>query len=230
MERTAPVYADRSQAGRALAQALAHYAGRGDVIVLAQVRGGVPVAVEVARSLGAPLDLMLVRKLGVPGHEELAMGAIATGGARVLNRSVIRQLGIDTDTLDLAEDRERRELDRRARAYRGDRPEPSLRGRCVILVDDGLATGSSMAAAVEAVRQSGPARVVVAVPVAPPQTCHELGSAVEELVCPVRPMDFAGVGQWYEDFAQVSDDRVRDLLAQAWHEPPSPDRPGGHSG
>jgi predicted phosphoribosyltransferase len=185
------------------------------VLVLALPRGGVPVAYEVARALGAALDVFLVRKLGVPGNEELAMGAVATGGVRVLNDPVVRQLGIPGHLIDAVAAEQQQELARRERLYRDGRPPPDTRGRAVILVDDGLATGATMRAAVKALRRSGPARIVVAVPTAPPDTCEELRREADEVVCGIAPEPFLAVGQWYEDFPQTSDDEVRDLLARA---------------
>jgi predicted phosphoribosyltransferase len=209
------MFRDRSHAGRYLATKLRQYAGRPGVIVLGLPRGGVPVAYEVARALGAPLDVFLVRKLGVPGREELAMGAIASGGVRVVNEDVVRQLGIPDAVLDEAAAEEQQELDRRAAAYRDGRPAPDLRGKVVILVDDGLATGSTMRAAVAAVRQLGPAWVVVAVPVGAAETCSELRAEADEVVCAVTPEPFFAVGSWYEDFSQTTDEEVRELLARA---------------
>ena len=205
-------FRDRAEAGRELAGRLAHHAGRPGVIVLGLPRGGVPVAYEVARALGAPLDVFVVRKLGVPGREELAMGAIATGGVRVLNPEVIDALGIPGSAIEAAAEREQEELDRRERLYRGDRPPPDRRGRTVILVDDGLATGSTMRAAVAAVRRQDPARVVVAVPVAAPDTCAEFRHVADEIVCAHTPEPFCAVGYWYEDFSQTTDDEVRRFL------------------
>jgi putative phosphoribosyl transferase len=210
-----PRFRDREDAGRALAADLSAYAGRDDVLVLALPRGGVPVGFEVAQALGAPLDVYIVRKLGVPGREELAMGAIASGGVRVLNEGVVQSLGIPPSTIDAVAARERAEMERREREYRGGRPAPDVRGRTVILVDDGLATGATMRAAAQALRQQGPARVVVAVPVAAEESCQELGSQVDEIVCSVTPEPFYGVGMWYEDFSQTTDAEVRDLLARA---------------
>jgi putative phosphoribosyl transferase len=211
-------FRNRAEAGRALAEALGAYAGREDVIVLGLARGGVPVAAEVARQLGAPLDVFLVRKLGVPGREELAFGAIASGGARVLNRDVVASLGIDTETADAVVAREQAELERRAEAYRGTADPPDVRGRTVILVDDGLATGASMRAAVEAVGELGPERVVVAVPAAARQTCEDLAPEVDEIVCLLTPEPFFAVGMWYADFSETTDDDVRTLLAESRRE------------
>ena len=209
---------NRKVAGQALAEALLEYMERDDVIVLGLPRGGVPVAVEVAEALGAELDLMLVRKLGTPGQRELAMGAIASGGSRVMNEDVVRSLFISEEDIRQVEESERKELQRRERAYRGDRPRPVLANRCVILVDDGLATGATMRAAVDAVRQDGPAHLVVAVPVAPADTLEMLREQVDKLVCLAVPEYFRAIGLWYVDFSQVSDDEVRDILARAWHE------------
>jgi len=208
------IYRDRIEAGKLLAAHLAHYANRDDLLVLALPRGGVPVAYEVAKALRAPLDIFLVRKLGVPGYEELAMGAIATGGVRVLNDDVVEQLFIPAGVIDSVSANELRELARRERAYRGNRPEPEVRGKTVILVDDGLATGSTMRAAVAALRQQSPARIIVAVPVSAPQTCDEYRMGVDEIVCATTPEPFYGVGRWYKDFSQTTDEEVRDLLEQ----------------
>ncbi|GAB3650790.1 hypothetical protein GCM10028833_20850 [Glycomyces tarimensis] len=209
------VYRDRSDAGHALAALLDHYRGHSDVLVLALPRGGVPVAYEVARALQAPLDVFTVRKLGLPGHEELAMGAIASGGVTVLNDQVVRLSGVDRGQIDRVAEREAAELSRRERAYRGDRPPLVLEGRTVLLVDDGLATGSTMRAAVQAVRALGPERLVVAVPTAPSSTCRELEDMVDEMVCATTPEPFAAVGQSYRVFDQTSDEEVRELLAAA---------------
>jgi putative phosphoribosyl transferase len=210
-------YRDRSEAGRYLAEKLADYAGRPDVLVLALPRGGVPVAYEVAQALGALLDVFLVRKLGVPGHEELALGAIASGGVRLLNAEVVRGLRIPPEVIDQVAATERAELERREREYRGNRPAPDVRGKTVILVDDGLATGASMHAAVAALRQQEPARIVVAVPIAAPSTCEEFQDEVDEVVCARTPEPFYAVGLWYEDFSQISDEEVCDLLRRAGH-------------
>ncbi len=209
------LYRDRREAGRFLARQLTEYAGRPDVVVLALPRGGVPVAYEVARALGAPLDVFLVRKLGLPGHEELAMGAIASGGVRVLNEDVVHALGISEDVVATVVAEELQELKRRERAYRGNRPAPDVRGKTVILIDDGLATGSTMRAAVAALRQQGPARIVVAVPVGAPETCAELQEEADEAICAQTPDPFYAVGLWYRDFSQTTDEEVRDLLERA---------------
>jgi predicted phosphoribosyltransferase len=208
-------FRDRREAGRQLAARLMAYAHRPDVLVLALPRGGVPVAYEVARALGAPLDVFVVRKLGVPGHPELAMGAVATGGLRVLNESVVRALRIPERVIEAVAAQEQRELARRERLYRGERPPPDVRGRTVILVDDGLATGASVHAAVEVLRRLEPARLVVAVPIAPPETCEALRAEVDEVICAVTPEPFYAVGLWYEDFSQTTDEEVRDLLARS---------------
>ena len=213
---TAPrAYRDRTEAGVELAKKLGAYANRAEAIVLALPRGGVPVAYEVARALHAPLDVFLVRKLGVPGHEELAMGAVATGDVRVLNAEVVRALGIPSSVIDAVAAWELEEVRRRERLYRGDRPPPDVRGKTVILVDDGLATGSTMLAAVKALRLQQPAQIVVAVPIAAPDTCELLRAEVDDVVCAVTPEPFYAVGLWYQDFSQTTDDEVRELLAQA---------------
>lgn len=208
------LYADRRHAGRVLAQAAAEagYAHQPTLLVLALPRGGVPVAAEVAKALRAPLDVLVVRKLGVPGHEEAAMGAIASGGLRWLNTSLVRRLGLSQDEVDAITQRELRELHEREQKYRGSRPRTELAGATVLLVDDGLATGSTMRVAVEAVRRQKPARVVVAVPVAPSDTVRALEKLADEVICPATPEPFQAVGQWYEDFTQVSDEEVRSLL------------------
>lgn len=214
---------DRTAAGKALADALNAYRGRADLIVLALPRGGVPVAREVASYLGAPLDLMVVRKLGVPGQRELAMGAIASGGIRVMNEDIVRFIGITPPEIDQVEAEERKELQRREQAYRGDRPWPELAGQCVILIDDGLATGATMRAAVEAVRTRAPAEIVVAVPVAPPDTIARLRELADAVICLAEPEPFQAIGLWYVDFSQVSDDEVRELLDIMWNEAPVED-------
>lgn len=206
---------DRTEAGRLLVGKLAAYANRADVIVLALPRGGVPVAYEVTRALNAPLDVFLVRKLGVPGHEEFAMGAIAAGGVRVLNDQTVRALRISDHVIEAVAAKEQQELDRRARLYRGDRPPPDLRGKTVILVDDGLATGATMLAAVKALRQQQAGRIVTAVPIASPETCEQLRGEVDDIICAVTPEPFYAVGYWYEDFSQATDAEVRDLLARS---------------
>ncbi|WP_029214532.1 phosphoribosyltransferase [Kallotenue papyrolyticum] len=210
-----PPFRDRYDAGRRLAQRLMSYAGRSDVLVLALPRGGVPVGYEVARALGAPLDVLVVRKLGVPGHEELAMGAIATGGIRVTYDEVVHELGIPQEVIDAVTAREQRELLRREQAYRDGRPPPQVRGKTVILVDDGLATGTTMRAAAMALRQQAPARIIVAVPVAAPGSTRQLVGLVDGVVTLLQPEPFYGVGLWYQDFTQTSDEEVRALLARA---------------
>jgi predicted phosphoribosyltransferase len=194
---------------------LSAYADRPDVIVLALPRGGVPVAFEVADLLRLPLDVFLVRKLGVPGHEELAMGAIASGGVRVLNEDVVEPLGIDMATIDQVSAREQEELERRDAAYRGGRPKPDVRERTVIIVDDGLATGSTMLVAIRALRQQHPARIVVAIPTAAPSVCGEIGRECDEIICAITPEPFYAVGLWYDDFSETTDDDVRRLLLLA---------------
>lgn len=208
------VFRDRRHAGRVLAQALAAYANRADVLVLALPRGGVPVGFEVAEALHAPLDVLVVRKLGVPGHEEYAMGAIASGGVRVLNENVVRLLRVDSAALEATTLREQGELERRERLYRESSARPDVPGRTVILVDDGLATGSTMLAAVKALRVQTPGRIVVAVPIASRDTCEDLRTEADEVVCASTPEPFRAVGLWYRDFSQTSDDEVRDLLAR----------------
>jgi putative phosphoribosyl transferase len=208
----AKLFQDRTDAGRTLAKKLSHYVDRKDIVVLGMPRGGVPVAFEVAQSLRVPLDVFIVRKLGVPGQEELAMGAIASGGIRVLNDVVIRSKRISEAVIDAVTERERIELDRRELAYRGHRAAPIVRGKTVILVDDGIATGSTMLAAVAALKQQPPVRIVVAAPAAPVESCDELQQAVDELVVIVRPDPFYSVGQSYEIFGQISDEEVQKLL------------------
>jgi len=215
MERT---FSNRTEAGRLLAEKLVKYAGRADVIVLGLPRGGVPVAYEVAKRLGVPLDVFIVRKLGVPGFEELAVGAIASGGVRVLNQDVMRALPNAEATIESITARETAELERREQSYRAGRPAPELRDRIVILVDDGLATGATMRAAVKALRHRGAAKIVVAVPVGPPDTCREFEGEADETICASVPEFFQAVGQYYEDFSQTSDDEVRELLARAAQE------------
>jgi erythromycin esterase-like protein/predicted phosphoribosyltransferase len=210
----AETFRDRRDAGRQLAAKLAGYAGRPNVLVLALPRGGVPVGYEVARALGAPLDVFVVRKLGVPGYEEVAMGAVATGGVRVLNDDIVAGLRIPDYLIDAVAERELEELARRERIYRGGRPPPDVRGRTVILVDDGLATGATMLAAIRALRKLQPARIVVAVPIAAHDTCEALRAEVDEVICAITPEPFDAVGRWYEDFSQTSDEEVRALLTR----------------
>jgi putative phosphoribosyl transferase len=198
-----------------LARELAHYASAQDVVVLGLPRGGVPVAYEVARALEAPLDVFVVRKLGTPGRQELAMGALASGGVRVVNWDIVGSLDVPAAQLERVSATEKQELERREECYRGDRPGIEVNGQTAILVDDGLATGASMRAAVAALRRKQPARVVVAVPVAPPRACDELADAADEVVCPARPLPFFGVGAWYRDFHQISDQEVRELMERA---------------
>jgi putative phosphoribosyl transferase len=215
MERTFP---NRVEAGRQLAQKLEKYAGRNDVIVLGLPRGGVPVANEVAKRLRAPLDVFIVRKLGVPGFEELAAGAIASGGVRVLNEDVMRAIPHADQAIEAVTARERAELQRREQVYREDRLPPELRDRIAILVDDGLATGATMRAAVKALRQREAAKIVVAVPVGPPDTCHEIEEQADETICLSTPEFFQAVGQYYDDFSQTTDEDVRELLGRAAQE------------
>lgn len=214
------IFRDRTEAGKYLATKLLSYKDRQDVLVLALPRGGVPVAFEVAQELRVPLDIFLVRKLGVPGHEELAMGAISTGGVRVLNEDTVDYLRIPEHIIDAIAARELKELKRRELAYRGSRPEPDVKGKTVILIDDGLATGSTIRAAAQALRKQQPARIVVAVPVSAPETCDEYRIGVDEIICAVTPEPFLGVGMWYLDFSQTTDDEVRDLLERARGEKP----------
>src|SRR5581483_4197573 len=209
------LFQDRFEAGRLLASRLRHLANRPDVVVLALPRGGVPVGYEVAKTLNAPLVVFVVMKLGVPGQPELAMGAIASGGARVLNEQVVRALGIPEHAIDAIAAQEQRELERREREYRDGRPPVDVKGKTVILVDDGLATGSSMRVAALALKERKPREIIVAVPVASAATCEEFQSEVDQVVCGVTPEPFWAVGQWYRDFSQVSDDEVHDLLRRA---------------
>ena len=205
-------FRNRYQAGKVLAQELKEYADRPDVIVLALPRGGVPVAYEVATALHVPLEVFLVRKLGLPGHEELAMGAIASGGVRFLNDDVVAATGVPPALIEQVAAREQHELERREKAYRGDRPAPDLKNKTVILIDDGLATGASMHAAALAARSQGAREVVVAVPVAAEQTCHSLTAVADRVICAVTPPEFFAVGLWYDDFTQTDDNEVRELL------------------
>lgn len=205
-------FENRREAGEYLAEQLAKYADRSDVLVLALPRGGVPVGYEVARALDAPLDIFTVRKLGVPGHEEYAMGAIATGGVRVLNEAAVAQLDISEAEIEEAARQEQEELERREQLYREGRPAPRIEGRTVLLVDDGMATGSSMAAAVKALRHYDPSSIVVAVPTASHATCKEFEDFVDDVVCAITPEPFMAVGVWYEEFAQTTDEEVRELL------------------
>jgi predicted phosphoribosyltransferase len=207
-------FANRAEAGGVLASTLKHYAGRSDVIVLGLARGGVPIAAEVARSIDAPLDVFVVRKIGVPGQRELAMGAIASGGAQVLNQEVISWLKIPETAIRAVVAEEQKELARRERLYRGDRPPLALASRVVILVDDGLATGSSMRAAVQAVRVHRPSLVVVAVPVGSSEACRGMKDIADEVVCARIPQSFSAVGQWYRDFSETSDEEVHAHLTQ----------------
>jgi putative phosphoribosyl transferase len=209
------LFRNRTEAGRQLAARLKKYADRPDLVVLALPRGGVPVAFEVAQALHAPLDVFLVRKLGVPGQEEAALGAIATGGVRVLDQNLVHLLGIPHEVIEGIAAREERELRRRERLYRDGRPAPVVAGKTIILVDDGLATGSTMRAAIAALRKQGPTRIVVAVPVGSAESCEELAREADEVICARTPEPFYAVGLWYEDFTQTTDDEVRDLLAQS---------------
>ncbi|MGW5044239.1 phosphoribosyltransferase [Streptomyces griseoluteus] len=220
------LFSDRAEAGRVLAKLLGRYRGNADVIVLGLPRGGVPVAYEVAAALGAPLDVFLVRKLGVPGQEEVAMGAIADGGVVVLNDDVVRGVGILPDTLRSAVEREARELRRQERTYREGRPAPELEGRTVILVDDGLATGASMRAAIQALRRHRPARSVAAVPAASESGCRELADMADDVVCATLPSPFFAVSESYGDFHQLADEEVRELLRRAVGRPPEPAEEG----
>jgi len=209
------LFKDRRSAGKLLAGELATYANSPDVVVLGLPRGGVPVAFEVAKALNAPLDVLLVRKLGVPDQEELAMGAIASGGVRILNQHIVKEVKISDEVIARIAVQEQRELERRERLYRGNKPDPDLGGRTVILVDDGLATGATMWAAVMAVRKQQPARIVVAVPVAALETCEALEAQVDEIAYIATPNPFYSVSLWYENFPQTTDQEVRDLLAKA---------------
>jgi len=211
-------FRNRAEAGQQLADRLEEYAGRDDIIVLGLPRGGVPVAYEVAKRLRAPLDVFIVRKLGVPGFEELAAGAIASGGVRVLNEDVMRAIPYASEAIEAITTKETGELQRREQIYREGRPAPELRDKIVILVDDGLATGATMRAAVKALRQRSAAKIIVAVPVAPPDTCQELAQEADEVICLSTPPFFQAVGQYYDDFSQTGDDDVRELLTKATQE------------
>jgi predicted phosphoribosyltransferase len=208
------LFVDRREAGRRLAVRLRSYAGP-DTLVLALPRGGVPVGYEVARALEVPLDVFVVRKLGLPGHPEMAMGAIASGGIPLLNDNLVQYLGLSPELVDEVVEQEREELERRELEYRGTESPPDVRGRTVILIDDGLATGSTMLAAIEALRKLGPARIVVAVPVASPQACEALAREADDVVCAATPQPFHAVGLWYDDFSQTTDEEVRELLESA---------------
>jgi putative phosphoribosyl transferase len=211
-------FKDRRDAGKILARKLSAYAGHTDVTVLALPRGGVPVAYEVALALNAPLDIFLVRKLGLPGREELAIGAIASGGIRVLNKDIIRVLSVPEEVINIVARNELQELERREHAYRGNRPVPDVRDRKVILIDDGLATGASMRAAVVGVHAQHPARIVIAVPAAAPELCDAFQFEVDEMVCAIAPEPFYGLSRWYEDFSQTTDAEVRMFLEEANHQ------------
>jgi predicted phosphoribosyltransferase len=213
-------FRDRTEAGRLLAEQLEEYANRADVLVLALPRGGVPVGYEIARALNAPLDVLIVRKLGAPGQEELAMGAIASGGVRIMNEDVLPFLSLTEEEIERIVAREQSELERREKLYRGDRPAPDARGKIIILVDDGIATGASMRSAVKALRQQQPTKLIIAAPVAARSTCEEFNREAdhETCVCLETPEPFFAVGLWYEDFAQTTDDEVRELLARAARE------------
>jgi predicted phosphoribosyltransferase len=213
--RTQPRFADRADAGRLLGHELRHFAGREDVVVLALPRGGVPVAFEVARELEAPLDVFVVRKLGLPEQPELAMGALASGGLRVLNDDVVQAATVSRETIERVAGQEQQELERRERLYRDGRPPVEVAGKAVILVDDGLATGATMLAAVRALRTRDPSEIVVAVPIAPPETCEGLRGEADDVVCARTPEPFVAIGVWYEQFRQVSDEEIRDLLNRA---------------
>ncbi|AEH61699.1 phosphoribosyltransferase [Methanosalsum zhilinae DSM 4017] len=206
------IFKNRVHAGQVLSEKLSEYGENKDVIILALPRGGVPVAFEVSRKIGVEMDLLLVRKLGVPGNEELAMGAIASGNIRVLNEDIIKSLHIPDKKIDQVTDSEKRELDRRNNIYRANRPIPDLRNRTVILIDDGLATGATMRAAAEAVRTKGPSQIIVAVPTCSPDAYNSLEDVADEIICAISPEPFFGVGRWYEDFRQVSDEEVCDIM------------------
>ncbi|MGZ8289070.1 MAG: phosphoribosyltransferase [Telluria sp.] len=219
--RDKPEFKDRTHAGRLLAKELEKYAGDPRAIVLALPRGGVPVGYAIAQELNLELDILIVRKLGMPGHEEYAIGAIGAGGVRVLQRDVVDEYGLPPEAIDEICARELREIDRRERQYRGGHPPLDLAGRIALLVDDGLATGSTMRAAIEIARKLGAARIVVAVPVGAPDTCNALAREVDDLICLSQPMMFFAVSQWYRVFDQTSDEEVQDLLALAWRDHPA---------
>jgi putative phosphoribosyl transferase len=221
-----PLFSDRHDAGRQLASRLHNFAGRPNVVVLGLPRGGVPVAAEVAAGLGAPLDVFVVRKLGVPGHEEFAMGAIASGGVRVLSPDALRVLNLSREVVDAVAATEQRELDRRERDYRRGRPFPDLHGATVILVDDGVATGSTMLAAVHALRQHGPSAIIAAAPVMSESAWHVLSLAADRCEAVVIPEQFRAVGEWYQDFAQTTDEEVREVLPGLSKAPAPPQDPG----
>ncbi len=221
------VFRNRTEAGQLLARRLVRYANRKGVIVLGLPRGGVPVAYEVARALNAPLDVFIVRKLGVPNHRELAMGAIATGGVRVINNDVVENLGLSQLAIDAVAAEEQKELARRETAYRGDRPAPTIHGQTVLLIDDGIATGSTMRAAIQAVSKQSPARLVVAVPTIAASSYRLFEPLVDELIALMTPEDFHAVGQWYEDFGQTTDEEVTHLLASASYGNEVSSRPAG---
>jgi predicted phosphoribosyltransferase len=210
-------FQDRREAGRVLAESLREFAQDRNVLVLALPRGGVPVAYEIARALNLPLDVFIVRKLGVPGYEELAMGAIASGSVRVLNEDVVHRLGVSEQQIDQTAAREQQEIERRELEYRGDLPPINVSGKKIILVDDGLATGATMRAAVEALATAGAMRITVAVPVGSIEAVQRLAREADDVVCPLQPEDFAAVGQWYDDFSQTSDEEVRELMAESMH-------------
>ncbi len=220
MSQTLNRYSDRSEAGLALADRLKHYANRDDISILALPRGGVPVAYEIAKSLNVPMDVFLVRKMGAPGREELAMGAVAEGGVRVMNNDIVRALGIPDPEIERVAEREEKELQRRADAYRGDREPLEITARIAILVDDGLATGATMRSAAKAVRQKERSHVVIAVPVAPAERCSEMENEADEVICEMQPADLMAISRWYVDFAQVTDQEVRDILERARKEQP----------
>jgi putative phosphoribosyl transferase len=210
-------FQDRKEAGRVLAESLREFANDRSVLVLALPRGGVPVGYEIARDLGLPLDVFIVRKLGVPGYEELAMGAIASGGVRVLNEDVVNRIGISAQQLDAVAAREQQEIERREYEYRGDLPALNVHDRKIILVDDGLATGATMRAAVQALREAGASEIIVAIPVGSIEAVQRIGGEADRVFCPLQPENFAAVGQFYDDFSQTSDEEVRELLAESMH-------------